>query len=71
MDYGELKWVKLEKPANCVTYQLGNEPELIHIITTGFKDTYMVLFEDAYELTLGDCEILSKAEIGFKFNIIL
>jgi hypothetical protein len=68
-----------EIKSNCRTFQyttkingiIENEPELIHVIKTGFKDKYMVVYEDAYELDLGEVEFGTKKEIESKFNIIL
>jgi hypothetical protein len=54
-----------------VSFQEGEEPELIHIIKSGFEDRYIVVFEDAYEMALGQTEILNKAEIEIKFKITL
>ena len=54
-----------------VSFQDGEEPELIHIIKSGFEDRYIVVFEDAYEMALGQTEILNKAEIEIKFKITL
>jgi len=30
-------------------YQLADEPEILHVIGSGFKDLYFCFFEDAYE----------------------
>jgi hypothetical protein len=50
-------------------FQWGDEPEMIHIIQTGFRDRYLVVWEDAYEMVLGKTEILTREEIKNKFNI--
>jgi hypothetical protein len=52
-------------------FQLGDDPELIHIIKTGFKDLYMVVHEDAYQFDLGRVEMGSKLEIESKYKIEL
>ena len=52
-------------------FQWGEEPEMIHIIQTGFRDRYLVVWEDAYEMLLGKTEILTAEEIKNKFNIEL
>jgi len=52
-------------------FQWGEEPEMVHIIQTGFRDMYLVVWEDAYEMMLGKTEILTKEEIKNKFNIDL
>ena len=53
------------------TFQWADEPEIIHIIKTGFEDTYLVVWEDAFEVMIGKTEILSKKQIRDKFNIEL
>jgi hypothetical protein len=63
----ELKWIKI--PGKCLTFRLSDEPELIHIIKTGFEDRYLLVWEDAYELMLGKVEILSKKEMEERFQI--
>ena len=69
-EYPPLKWKEI-KPAKTRTFQLGDEPELIHIIKTGFYNRYIVAYEDAYELVLGKTEIYTKEEIESKFKIQL
>jgi hypothetical protein len=53
------------------TFKLGEEPELIHIIKTGFKNKYMVVSEDAYELHLGEVRFYTKEAIWEKLHIRL
>ena len=62
------KWEEI-KGAEYHCFQWGNDPELIHIIKTGFADRYMIVWEDAYELSLGNVEFLSKNEIEQRFKI--
>lgn len=64
-----LKWIEI--PNNTKTFRLEEEPELIHVIKTGFKDKYMVVYEDAYELNLGKVIFGTKKEIDDKFKISL
>jgi hypothetical protein len=59
----------IEVKSNSRTFQWSGEPELIHIIRTGFKDRYMVVHEDAYEHSLGKVELLSKNEIQNIYSI--
>jgi len=47
------------------------EPEIIHVIKTGFEDRYMVVYEDAYEQITGKVLLGSKAEIEELFGIKL
>ena len=57
---------------NCRTFQLDDEPELIHIIKTGFHEShmaYMVVHGDAYELTVGKTDLMSPEKIKDTFNI--
>jgi hypothetical protein len=65
-----LVWKEI-KPAEIRTFQLGDDPELIHIIKTRFRDRYIVTAEDAYEIVLGTTEILTKNEIKHKYDIEL
>jgi len=67
--WAKLKWKEIN--SNCRTFQLGEEPELIHIIKTGFSDKYMVVYEDAHELNLGGVAFHSKKEIEEGYNIKL
>jgi len=65
-----LKWEELEGD-RCRTFQLGEEPEVIHVIKTGFKDKYIIVNEDAYEISLGKTEIMTKEEVEIKYKIEL
>jgi len=55
--------------SNISTFQFGQEPELIHIIKTGHKNQYIIVYEDAYEYMNGKCELLSSEGIKKKFDI--
>ena len=55
--------------SNTKTFQLGDEPELIHIIKTGHEDQYIVAYEDAYEYLNGQCELLTSEGVFKKFGI--
>jgi len=62
-----LKYVKV---ANTVhTYQLNDEPELIHVIKTGFDDLYIVVYEDAYMNRTGITQTCTAKELETKFGI--
>ena len=62
-----MDWKEIKSTAQC--FQLGDEPELIHVIKTGFKDMYMVLHEDAYEFSLGKVEMGTKQEVEIRYKI--
>jgi hypothetical protein len=64
------KWEEI-KGAEYRRFQWGNEPEIIHIIKTGFPDKYMIIWEDAFELHLGNVGFFSKSEIENRFKIKL
>jgi len=64
-----LKWIESGNVTK--TFRLQNEPELIHVIKTGFKDRYIVVYEDAYELNIGKVDYGTKAEIEGIFEITL
>ena len=60
---------KTKKPVLMTTYQLGEEPEVVHVIKTGFEDMYLMAWEDAYQHTLGKTEFLSSSELKEKYQI--
>jgi len=64
-----LKWI--ENGNVTKTFRLGEEPELIHVIKTGFKDKYMVVYEDAYDINTGNVTYGTKAEVEARFDIKL
>lgn len=45
------------------------EDQVIHVIKTGFKDKYMLVYEDAYEQVLGNTEIISGKDLKKNYNI--
>ncbi len=45
------------------------DPELIHVIKTGFKNRYMIVHEDAYEFLLGKVEFKTREEIKKIYDI--
>jgi len=53
------------------SFHWNNEPELIHIIKSGSPNTYILVYEDAYQINTGKSEILSKEQIKERFNITL
>ena len=59
------------KCTNVRMFQFGDYPEMIYIIKTGFKDKYLVVREDAYELNLGDTKIMTKAKIERIYGVDL
>lgn len=64
-----LKWKEI--PCGCKAFQLGDEPEVIYVIKTGFEDTYMVVYEDAWEINLGHVDVLTKFQVEKAYNIKL
>jgi hypothetical protein len=64
------KWIESECN-NVKRFQFGDFPEVIYVIKTGFKDRYMVVYEDAYELTLGETKIMTKELVEKTFEIKL
>lgn len=60
-------WKEIKSTAQC--FELEGEPELIHVIKTGFKDMYMVVHEDAYEFSLGKVEIGTKRDVEIRYKI--
>jgi len=64
-----MSWHKV--PNKVDSYQLGEEPVVIHIIKTGFKDKYIVVCEDAYELCIAESKTMTKQQIQDKYKIYL
>ena len=60
-------WKEIKSTAQC--FELEGEPELIHVIKTGFQDMYMVVHEDAYEFSLGKVEIGTKRDVEIRYKI--
>lgn len=60
-------WKEIKSTAQC--FELEGEPELIHVIKTGFRDMYMVVHEDAYEYSLGKVEIGTKNDVEIRYKI--
>lgn len=53
------------------SFQLDGQPELIHIVKTGFKDTYYVIHESHGLCSKMKVESYSKKQIKKTFNIDL
>ena len=47
------------------------EDQVIYVINTGFQDKWMVISEDAHEMTLGTAFVGTMAEVEQKFDIKL
>ena len=58
-----------ETTSPCQSFHALNDPEIIHVIKTGFTDRYMVVYEDAYELNLGKVIFGTKFEIKINYVI--
>lgn len=55
------------------SFLLPTEDMCIHVIETGYSQRrkYLVVFEDAYQQTIGQTLLLSRTEIKEKFDIEL
>lgn len=56
------------------SFQFDMEPELNHVIkmgSTNIPNKYIVVYDDVYQITTSDNEILTKEQIEHKFNIQL
>ncbi len=62
-------WKEILSTAQC--FQLGDEPELIHVIKTGFRDMYMIVHEDAYEYSIGKVEFGTKKDFEVRYKITI
>ena len=64
-----LKWNEIE--TNTVkTYQLGEEPELIHVIKIRYNE-FMVVHEDGYDMKTGEVEFMTSKRLEDKYNIVI
>jgi len=52
------------------TFQLEDEPELIHIHQVR-DDEYIVVYEDAYDINTGEVDFFNKESLERRFNIKL
>ncbi len=55
--------------SNPKTFQFGDEPELIHIIKSGYENLYIIVYDDAYQYFTGRTELCTKKDIKNKFSI--
>jgi hypothetical protein len=53
------------------SFQQEGEPIVVHIIKTGYADTYIVTIEDGYDMAYFDSKIRSKQDIINNFGIYL
>lgn len=60
-------WVEI-KGKKVRTFQLGEEPELIHILNVRHNE-YLVVQEDGYDLNTGKVEFFNKKQIKNKYKI--
>jgi hypothetical protein len=56
---------------NVRRYQLGDFPEIIYVIKTGFENKYIVVSEDAYEYNLGNSKLMTKQKVERLYKIEL
>ena len=52
-------------------FKLGEHPEILHIIKTGYEDLYIRVWEDGYGMLDDTVEYLTKDRIKEKYNIEL
>ena len=65
----DLQWKQIKNDIR--TFQLGNEPELIHIIRVR-ENHYLVISEDGYDLNTGKVDTyFDKEKLEKKYNIKL
>lgn len=67
-----MNWIEIN-PAQIRTFQLEDEPELLHIIKSGHKDRYLCFCENAYgtEPWHTGVLLLDKDQIEEKWKINL
>lgn len=62
------EWNKIEN-TQVLKYLHFDYPEVIYIIKTGFDDTYIVVHEDAHEITIGNTFVGAKKDVEKRYNI--
>lgn len=67
----ENNWNKINSKAYIGSYQLEDEPIIIHIIKIGEVDynNYMIIHDDGWFNNIGKTEILNKKELLEKYKI--
>lgn len=65
----ENRWNRIKN--NVQTFQFMNEPELIHIIKTGYTNLYIVVHEDGYNIQNCENEYWTKEKIEESYGILL
>ncbi len=63
-------WTEVEC-TNVRKFNFGDFPEAIYVIKTGFKDTYIVVNEDAYHLHIGNSKLMTKKKVEKTYNVKL
>ncbi len=66
-DFPKLEWKEI-KTSKVKTYQLGEEPEIIYLITIR-DDEYMIVHEDGFNLNTGKVEFMNAKEVKDNYNI--
>jgi len=66
-DMKDLKWVETNV-SRCRHFNSGDEPMVLHVITTGFKNEYVVV-EECGDTESYDMFILLGAEVKEKYGI--
>lgn len=70
------RYKKLKDSTHEVYIDTKYEDEILHIIKTGnlntnAEDIYLVIHEDAHQITIGTCRVLTHKEIKEGYNIDL
>ena len=65
----QFTWTEINRQVK--SFQFENEPEVIHVIKTGFEDDYMVIKEYGLDLNSEIIGTGNKNKIEEKFNIKL
>ena len=53
------------------SFQQEGEPVVVHIIKTGYNDTYIVTIEDGYDMAYFESKIRTKQDIQDNFGIYM
>jgi len=64
------KWIPIDTKENQYQcFQQEGEPVVVHIIKTGYENTYIVTIEDGYDMAYFESKIRTKEDIEHNFGI--
>jgi hypothetical protein len=67
----ESRWKRIAACNGYWKFQFMNEPEIVHIIQTGYENLYIVVHEDGYHIQNSKNEYRTKEKIESSYGITL